>query len=582
MSLSICPQARPAAIFAPLLVGLVILFSGSVANSGPGHDHGNGTSAVEASPASPRLVAESDKFELVGILKNGALTVYLDRRQDTSPVLNATIELLMDGESHIAEPTPEGVYRVVSPKLVEPGEREVIITIAHEGAADLLVGVLGESGAHNHDQGHDHSGAEGSGAERAPGAFLAALQTAGLANSSSCPASITILTLLGAGMMLGVFLGASLRWRKGLGVAATLFAILFGADMALAGPGHDHGGEAAQINGDAPQRLADGAIFLPKSTQRLLQIRTRILLPEETRTSRKLVGRVIADPNRAGLVQSTIGGRVRLAENGLPLLGQTVVAGDVLAYVEPAFAPIDASDVRQTGGDLEQQIALVEARIKRQKELVARSVSSRADLEDLEIELSGLEARRKLLAESRSKPEPLIAPVGGVVASVDVVAGQVVAAGHTLFKVVDPSRLWIEALSYDPNIAIDGDGVSARLPSGERFGLAYVGRSRTLRQQAVRLHFRIENPTEKLHIGSPIKVEVETGEPVRGIIVNRKAIAQAPNGQTVVFKRLAPERYEPVAIAFDDVDLDRVRITGGLQAKDQIIVRAAQLVNQIR
>ena len=114
MSFSICPQVRPGAVFAPFLVGLGILLTGFSANSGPGHDHGHdrGAGAAKAAPGSPRLVAESDQFELVGILKNQALTVYLDRRKDTSPVPNATIELLIDGESHIAEPTPEGVYRV--------------------------------------------------------------------------------------------------------------------------------------------------------------------------------------------------------------------------------------------------------------------------------------------------------------------------------------------------------------------------------------------------------------------------------------------------------------------------------------
>ncbi len=34
-----------------------------------------------------------EAFELVGILKDGKLTIYLDRAKDTSPITNATIDL---------------------------------------------------------------------------------------------------------------------------------------------------------------------------------------------------------------------------------------------------------------------------------------------------------------------------------------------------------------------------------------------------------------------------------------------------------------------------------------------------------
>jgi len=126
---------------------------------------------------------------------------------------------------------------------------------------------------------------------------------------------------------------------------------VIGAGVALAGPGHDHGeAGATAAQGDAPRRLPDGELFLPKPTQRLLNIRTRVLKPEIALSTDRLIGRVIADPNRSGLVQSTIGGRIRATDDGLPILGQRVKKGQILAFVEPAFAPIDVSDVRQTKG----------------------------------------------------------------------------------------------------------------------------------------------------------------------------------------------------------------------------------------
>lgn len=432
----------------------------------------------------------------------------------------------------------------------------------------------------------DHHASDGKAVETAlPSPVLEALTRAGLTPADierklSNPAFLAALA-----MTFGILLGALVRGKTAIAIGVVGLVAVFGAGAAWAGPGHDHGddhGGAASANGGAPRRMADGAVFLPKPTQRLLNIRTRVLLPETARASARLIGRVIADPNRAGLVQSTIAGRIRPTEDGFPTLGQKVEAGQILAHVEPAFAPIDASDVRQTAGDLRQKITLIQARIRRQQRLVDRDVAGRANLEDLTIELEGLQARYAELKSDRSRPEVLKAPVSGVIAEVRAVSGQVVDSGETLFHVLDPGSLWVEAISYDPGLAVQENGVTAVSEDGESYGLTFVGRSRALQQQAVRLQFRIDKPSETLHIGSPLKVLVETGSPVEGLILPRAAIAQAANGQMVAFKRLSPERYEPKAIRFETVDVDRVHVTGGLSPGDQVVVRGAPLVNQIR
>jgi cobalt-zinc-cadmium efflux system membrane fusion protein len=254
----------------------------------------------------------------------------------------------------------------------------------------------------------------------------------------------------------------------------------------------------------------------------------------------------------------------------------------VLAYVEPAFAPIDASDVRQTAGDLSQRIAVLDARVARQKRLVEKGVVNAASLEDLEIERTGLEARRRQLAKSRSEREALLAPVDGVIAEVRVVAGQVVSSADTLFNILDPGSLWVEAISFDPSFEPARSKAKARTSDGTPFDLTFIGRSRALQQQASVMQFRVDTPTDDLAIGSPVKVLIETGKAVTGIIVARSAIASAPNGQLVAFKRLEPERYMPAAVRIEDLDGQRVRVTAGLKAGDQIVVEGAPLVNQIR
>ena len=556
MSIFLLPNQKGRFVFL-LFAWIFWVLTGS-ALAGPGHDHGP-AEPVEAGPSSPRLVAVSETYELVAILKDQELTVYLDRVKDTSPVVSAVIQMDVNGKTLVAQSQTDGTYKIKTSSLSKAGTHEVIITIVDGQNTDLLVGSIKIP-----EENHNHSNEEG----------------ASLIVSHSLLTWLMLASIVG---ITGLFFSRLAKSSAKLIIGLSFLVILINSTPVLAGPGHDHGDAGPTlVQGDAPKRLPDGEIFLPKPTQRLLEIRTKILSPITARAEHKLIGRVIADPNRSGLIQSTIAGRLKPAKSGLPFLGKTVKKGEILAFVEPSFDPIDSSDVRQTAGELDQRMAILDARIARQRQLVSKNITSRANLQELEIERAGLSARLKQLKKSRSEPEVLIAPVNGVIAEVGVVVGQVVNRADTLFRIVDPSSLWIEAISYDAEVKPQTGKIRAKTDKGNFFDLEFVGRSRALQQQASVIHFSILKPSSELSIGSPVKVLVEKEDIVTGLIIPRQAVTQAPNGQHVTFKRLEPERYMPVAVRFKDLDGERVHITSGLEPGDQIIIKGAPLVNQIR
>ncbi len=96
------------------------------------------------------------------------------------------------------------------------------------------------------------------------------------------------------------------------------------------------------------------------------------------------------------------------------------------------------------------------------------------------------------------------------------------------------------------------------------------------------LQYKIQTQSKSLSIGEPLTVSVETSEPVSGIIVPKEAIAEAPNGQRVAYVRHAPEQYQAVPVRAEVLDGTRLHILAGLKTGDQIIVRGATLVSQIR
>ena len=118
-------------------------------------------------------------------------------------------------------------------------------------------------------------------------------------------------------------------------LTALSLAFLLTTPLAQAGDGHDHGDAPAAASGNGPRRLPDGRVFLPKPAQRQIGVRTLQVEAGELPKATELSGKVVMDPNAGGKVQAIVAGRVTPGPRGLPLPGQTVKKGEVLAYVTP-------------------------------------------------------------------------------------------------------------------------------------------------------------------------------------------------------------------------------------------------------
>ena len=263
------------------------------------------------------------------------------------------------------------------------------------------------------------------------------------------------------------------------------FAPLFSAlgSIALAGPGHGHGGDhgaAAAPNANGPQRLPDGSVFLPKPAQRQLSVRTVLTATADLPRSVALNGKVVMDPNAGGKVQPLYAGRMEAGPRGLPEPGQAVRKGEVLAFVVPTSAPTERANQMAQLAELRAAKALTDKRVARLKELA--DTVPRKDIEAAESEAQSLAGRIAAVGSGIASREALLAPVAGVIASAHAVAGQVVDARELMFEIVDPTRLRVEALAFDAAMA--ADIASATLVvGGQRVPLTFVGAARSLREQ---------------------------------------------------------------------------------------------------
>jgi RND family efflux transporter MFP subunit len=579
MSTRIHGALRRLPAFAALLAFLGLL-SAAVAHEG--HDHG-APAATAPTAASPRVAVHSDAYELVGILREGRLVLYLDRFASNEPVTDATIAVTLGADEEVqAIPARDGTYEVASGKLAGEGPLEVIFSVGHPTGDDLLIGTL-ELPA--------WSVAAAAGTARP--SPLAALQAASVQALQGAPTLRvadrevpTLWAVAAIAVALGFLLGLAARSRSRLVPVAGLAAVvlLVSTALAFAHEGHDHGSDAkaALPAGDTPRRLPDGTIFVPKPTQRLLEVRTALTKPEEARRAVGLVGRVIADPNRSGMVQSITGGRIIAPEGGIPRLGQAVRRGEVLALVEQALAQADRASLSERTGEIEQQIAAVEAKLRRIRGLADRAIAPQSQVIDAEVELEGLKKRREIVRQTRIEPEVLLAPIDGVISVARIVPGQVVGSSDVLFQIVDPKALWVEALVYGEVNPAQVTAASASAADGTPLALALKGFSRALQQQATVVQFAVENPPANLAVGQPVRVMAQDGTAVKGIILPRDAVVRSGNGESIVWRHTDPERFEARPVRTEPFDANRILVRSGLSEGERVVIRGAGTINQIR
>jgi membrane fusion protein, heavy metal efflux system len=201
---------------------------------------------------------------------------------------------------------------------------------------------------------------------------------------------------------------------------------------------------------------------------------------------------------------------------------------------------------------------------------------------DIETELEGLRRRREAIRNARTEPELLRAPTDGVIAMAKVVPGQVVQPQDTLFQIVDPKGVWVEALAYGEIDPTSLAGATAVATSGQAMALTYQGASRALQQHASIVHFVVPEPPSNLSIGQPVTVLATSGAPITGLIAPRDAVVRSSNGEAIVWAHVEPERFEPKPVRTQPFDATRVIVAGGLTEGDRVVVRGADLINQIR
>jgi len=547
-----------------------------------GRDHDQAPAMIL--PVAPRVVAISPEFELVGVLSGAhRLTVFVTHFDTNEPVKNAKLSVSFAEQETEAVAKQDGVFELTAPWLAGTGPLDIVFKLTLPDNEDLLTGYLEKT---------------------VPIAPFPAT------TPNQQPVIIVGAVAFLSGILLALLITRILAWRQGrtsrgahdaTAVDGTTgldrkveqlrraqIAILAVALVCSLTPSLETRAQGAinlpsvpaTIATDAPQRMPDGSLFVPKATQHLLAVRTILTKESQAPRTVQLVGTVIPDPNSFGRVQSGHSGRIEAPQDGLAFVGKRVEKGDLLAYLQHHIEAYNK-------GNLQGEIAELEARISVQEKKLALfrkhpEVIPAVKIVEAEGELRALHQKRNELLPTLAEREEIRAPISGIISAGNIVAGQVVDAREVLFEIVDPGRFWVEAIAHDPRVASNLRIASAVLSGGQTLPLEFVGAGLALRQQAAPLSFRVTQVSQNLNIGRPVTVILQSTEEAVGIVLPASSVVRAQSGLPAVWIKTDAERFEPRTIRYEPLDGQNVVVLSGLAINMRVVTEAAGLLNQVR
>jgi cobalt-zinc-cadmium efflux system membrane fusion protein len=309
-------------------------------------------------------------------------------------------------------------------------------------------------------------------------------------------------------------------------------------------------------------------------------------------------------PAAAGQVQiaAPVAGRMTRAEKGVPVPGQKVRQGEVLAVILPLPSknPVELdAEVRTAKSEMEA----AERELERVQELYKDKIVARKRLEQAErdaaVQRVRLEAARSQLgfseaSEAGKAPEensqrfPLRSPISGTVVSTSLTPGALVEAGQNLLSVIDMDRVWIEGRLFEldiPKVRKFERGFFTAAALSEpltlvqpKARLVNIGSVIDPATRSVALILETRNDEGHLRIGLRGALAIATGEKVRGLAIPLSAIVD-DKGVSVAFVQAEGETFERRELELGIRSEGYAEVKSGLKAGERVVTKGAYRVH---
>jgi RND family efflux transporter MFP subunit len=372
---------------------------------------------------------------------------------------------------------------------------------------------------------------------------------------------------------------------------------------------------AIKVHADA--HAAQHAEFpdAPEGISFLKEQQWKILSKTEPATKRRLVERVRvpaevgARPGSRAAVTTPLAGRLIAAPGRpLPMVGDTMQAGQTLALVQPMASELALKLAEAEAEAVSATLAVEQAKVvlQRTEKLAQAGAKPAREVQEAEFALKSAQARlaaaravQGVFQQARASMGDgngamiaieLKAPIAGVVvAQAGAASGEWVTPDKPLFTVLDTGRVFIEARVPESSVSRLGGakGASAELP-GERgtfLPLTGEGRGRLVflspqvdtTTRTVALVYEAGNREGHLRVGQQITLHVETAHAEDALAIPDAAIVEE-GGQPVCFVQLGGEAFEKRELILGFRDGNFVQVLRGVKEGERVVTKGAMAI----
>jgi membrane fusion protein, heavy metal efflux system len=302
------------------------------------------------------------------------------------------------------------------------------------------------------------------------------------------------------------------------------------------------------------------------------------------------------------VVRAPSAGRLIPQEGTFPPPGAVVTADQALAAIAPRVGgDIDAASLDLDLAQADAALRFARREREREESLVARNLTTEREASLARREESDAEARLRSAQSRRSQffgtqraggvgagSRLLVrAPFAGQIASVEAAPGSYVEKGDALFRVVDPSRLWLELRVPEADLP------RVERPTGASFVVEGAEGETQLGPEALvsaglpvdpatrtsPVLFELAGAAPGVRSNASVRARLFAGAPVTSLAVPAAALVDE-DGQLVAYVQVDGEAFARRPIRAGLRDGGHVQVLDGLRAGERVVTRGAYAVRR--
>lgn len=336
--------------------------------------------------------------------------------------------------------------------------------------------------------------------------------------------------------------------------------------------------EAYASEADLPheeEEEAGAGISYLKEQQWKVPFRTVEAQREAIREAVPVHAEIVAPAGARAVVSAPVDGLVR-AGGPTPAPGEWAVRGETLAVLAPVGGDDSFAELRARAERLEAEVA-------RAERLLAVEAIPERRLEDARRDLSVARAQLQALGGGAGFDYEVRAPIAGEIQSRSVAPGERVAAGDSLFTIVDSRTVWLEMRVPARHAGRAGlaSGATFRVEGADSLRavdrLLSVGNVLDPTSRTVVVRGVVDNPDRALKVGMLAEANLMLGDVVTGTVVPVAAI-QDEDGTPVAYVQTGGESFERRILTLGATNGAETIVERGIEPGERVVTVGAYQV----